>query len=397
MRDLLILLVHLITTTARLMGPGGARSVIAESLLVKHQLLILNRSRHRAPNLRASDRLLAGVCSLFIRPTRVVRSAIVLKPSTILDFHRHLRTRKYRVLFSPTRRGRPGPKGPSRELVVAIVEMKRRNPRWGCPRIARQIGLAFEVPIDKDVVRRVLATRYRPESNSNGPSWLTFLGHAKDSLWSLDLFRCESATLRSHWVLVVMDQYTRRIVGFGIHAGVVDGQALCCMFNHAIRAHRTPQYLSADNDPLYRFYQWHANLRVLHMTEVKSVPYVPLSHPFVERLIGTLRRECLRSDAVLVCAGPGGETDRLPGLLQRASGACGAGRPDASPDTEGGRTAQPLPVGRARSRALSDADRSLTSESRKDLVGENSPAFDADCATADVPPSSVALRFRVRW
>ena len=293
MRDLLILLVHLITTTARLMGPGGARSVIAESLLVKHQLLILNRSRQRAPNLRASDRLLAGVCSLFIRPTRVVRSAIVLKPSTILDFHRHLRTRKYRLLFSPTRRGRPGPKGPSRELVVAIVEMKRRNPRWGCPRIARQIGLAFEVPIDKDVVRRVLATCYRPESNSNGPSWLTFLGHAKDSLWSIDLFRCESATLRSHWVLVVMDQYTRRIVGFGIHAGVVDGQALCCMFNHAIRAHRTPKYLSADNDPLYRFYQWHANLRVRHMTEVKSVPYVPLSHPFVERLIGTLRRECL--------------------------------------------------------------------------------------------------------
>ena len=69
MRDLLILLVHLITTTARLMGPGGARSVIAESLLVKHQLLILNRSRQRAPNLRASDRLLAGGCSLFIRPT----------------------------------------------------------------------------------------------------------------------------------------------------------------------------------------------------------------------------------------------------------------------------------------------------------------------------------------
>ena len=118
----------------------------------------------------------------------MVRSAIVLKPSTILDFHRHLRTRKYRVLVSPTRRGRPGPKGPSRELVAAIVEMKRRNPRWGCPRITRQIGLAFEVPIDTDVVRRVLATRYRPESNSNGPSWQTFLGHAKDRLWSIDLW-----------------------------------------------------------------------------------------------------------------------------------------------------------------------------------------------------------------
>ena len=68
MRDPIILLVHLIATLARLMGPGGLRSVVAESLLVKHQLLILNRSRHRAPNLRVSDRILAGVCALFMRP-----------------------------------------------------------------------------------------------------------------------------------------------------------------------------------------------------------------------------------------------------------------------------------------------------------------------------------------
>ena len=65
----------------------------------------------------------------------------------------------------------------------------------------------------------------------------------KDSLWSMDLFRCESATLRSHWVLVVMDQYTRRIIGFGVHAGKVDGVALCRMFNCAIRGHRwLPKY-----------------------------------------------------------------------------------------------------------------------------------------------------------
>ena len=53
-----------------------------------------------------------------------------------------------------------------------------------------------------------------------------------------------------------------------------------------------PKYLSTDNDPLYRFHQWLSNLRVLEVTEIKTVPYVPLSHPFVERLIGTLRREC---------------------------------------------------------------------------------------------------------
>src|SRR5262252_4612484 len=126
-----------------------------------------------------------------------------------------------------------------------------------------------------------------------GPSWLTFIGHAKDSLWSLDLFRCESVVLRPYWVLVVMDQYTRRIIGFGIQPGVVDGLAFCRMFSQAIRGTGVSKYLSSDHDPLYRFHQWQANLRVLSITEIKTVPYVPLSHPFVERLIGTIRRECL--------------------------------------------------------------------------------------------------------
>ena len=86
---------------------------------------------------------------------------------------------------------------------------------------------------------------------------------------------------------------SRRTAPGGIHAGTVDGRALCRMFNHAIRGLSRPKRLSSDHDPLYRFHQWCANLRVLQVTEVKSVPYVPLSHPFVERLIGTLRRECV--------------------------------------------------------------------------------------------------------
>src|SRR5437870_2060526 len=95
-------------------------------------------------------------------------------------------------------------------------------------------NLAFHLQIDKDVVRRILARHYRPGQHPDGPSWLTFLGHMKDSLWSMDLFTCKSATLRTHWVLVVMDQYTRRIIGFGVHAGTGDGVALCRMFNCAI-------------------------------------------------------------------------------------------------------------------------------------------------------------------
>jgi hypothetical protein len=76
-----------------------------------------------------------------------------------------------------------------------------------------------------------------------------------------------------------MDQFTRRIVGFGVHGGIVDGVALCRMFNRAIRGQSLPKYLSSDHDPLYRFHQWQANLRVLEVTEIKTVLYVPLSHP----------------------------------------------------------------------------------------------------------------------
>jgi hypothetical protein len=154
---------HLLATVAQLAGPGGARSVVAESVLVKHQLLILNRSRKRSPNLRVSDRLVAGI----------------LKPSTLLSLHRALTQRKYRQLFSSTVLTKPGPKGPSQDVIAAVVDMKRRNPTWGCPRIAQQIVLAFAIPITKDVVRRILAVRYRPAPDSAGPSWLTVVGHRR--------------------------------------------------------------------------------------------------------------------------------------------------------------------------------------------------------------------------
>jgi transposase InsO family protein len=231
---------------------------------------------------------------LFVNPRRIAKLGALVKPATLFKFHQALVDRKYRLLFSSSpHRRKPGPKGPSPELIAAIVEMKRRNPRFGCVRIAQQIAHACGIEIDKDVVRRVLAQHYRPESGTDGPSWLTFIAQAKDSLWSLDLFRCESILLRSHWVLLVMDVFTRRIIGFGIERACVDGISVCRMFNHAAAEKPLPKHLSTDHDPLFRFHRWLANLRVLEIDEIKSVPYAPVSHPFVERLIGTIRREYL--------------------------------------------------------------------------------------------------------
>lgn len=293
MKDVIYLLFHLLSTLAKVIRPGGSRSVIAENLLLKQQLIIHSRTRKRAPNLTTKDRTLLGFLSMFLSPRRMLRSAVIIKSSTLLSFHNAMKKRKYRLLYSPRGGRKSGPKGPSREVIRAVVEMKKRNPRYGCPRIAQQINLAFGLDLDKDIVRRVLAAHYKPDPSNRGPSWLTTLGHAKDSLWSVDLFRCESILLKSHWVMVIMDQNTRRIIGFAVQAGYVDGPTLCRMFNDATSGEGFPGRISTDNDPIFQYHRWKANLRILEIEEIKSLPYVPMSHPFVERLIGSIRRELL--------------------------------------------------------------------------------------------------------
>jgi hypothetical protein len=157
---LLILAVHLLATIAKLLRPGGVRAVVAESLLLKHQLAVSSRARRRAPNLNSFDRLIFGLGSLFVPTSRLPKLAVILKPGTLLRFHEALKRRKYRWLFSSRGHRRPGPKGPSQELIDAIVEFKRRDPRIGCPRIAQEIARTFGSDIDKDVVCRVLAKHY---------------------------------------------------------------------------------------------------------------------------------------------------------------------------------------------------------------------------------------------
>ena len=156
-----LLWVHIISVVFRLARPGGLRAVVAESVLAKHQLLILNRTRRRSPNLHFRDRLIAAICALWIKPRRLARVAIALKPSTLLSFHRTLVQRKYRLLFSPKQRTKPGPKGPTTDLIQAVVEMKKRNPNWGCPQIADQINLAFGTSIPSKIAARPPEGAYR--------------------------------------------------------------------------------------------------------------------------------------------------------------------------------------------------------------------------------------------
>ena len=303
-------------------------------------LLILNRSRHRAPNLRASDRILAGVCALLMRPARVFRSAIVLRPSTVLNFHRTLRTRKYRLLFSPKRR-RTGPKGPPKALVDAIVAIKRRNPTWGCPRIAQQIALAFDIDIGKDVVRP------RPGGTlSTGPGreWtlVADVPRAREG----QSVECRPVSVRvrdpAHALGVGRDgpvhTTDRWLRGPGRHCG-----------RPGPLPHVQPRDWQAVESDVSQFGPRSA-VPVPPMAREPSGaagdrgqdrplrPAVPSVRRTVDRHPAPRR---FGSDAVLVRAGLGTEAVGIPDLLQRASGPHVVGRAATHPDTRRGRRAYP--------------------------------------------------------
>ncbi|MGD8593671.1 MAG: integrase core domain-containing protein [Gammaproteobacteria bacterium] len=295
MKENLTLFMHFICTIFKLLKPGGVKAVMAENLALKQQLITLNRGHQRSPNLTTRERFFYGLIGFLVSQQRIKKIAVVLKPRTFLRFHMALVKRKYHDLYSNKTSKKPGRKGQNRALIQLIIEIKQNNPSMGYGRIAMQVYEAFGITISRFAVGRILRKHFKdyPPGHNDGPSWLTFIGHMKDSLWSVDLFRCESILLRTHWVMVVLDQYTRRIIGFAVHAGDCDGVTYCRLFNSIISGLSLPQNVSTDNDPLFLFHRWQANLRVLEIDEIKSVPGVPTSHPFVERVIGTVRRECL--------------------------------------------------------------------------------------------------------
>ena len=100
---------------------------MAETLLVKHQLTVMKRSQPRA-KLSSFDRVVFGLLSLIINPARFSKVAVIIRPSTLLRSHQALVKKKYQQLLSSRQYSKPGPKGPSKEIIQTIIELKTRNP-----------------------------------------------------------------------------------------------------------------------------------------------------------------------------------------------------------------------------------------------------------------------------
>ena len=156
MKELFVLIAHPLTTLITLARPGSVRAVAAESMALKLQLVVVHRTRKRAPPMTPWDRLVFGLCALWIAPSRRQRFRLcsVLPPSSAFTTHWSGAS----IGYCSVRKGgeSPAPKDLRRSWIEAAEAMKRQNPRFGCLKIAQEITHAFWVEVNKDVIRRIL-------------------------------------------------------------------------------------------------------------------------------------------------------------------------------------------------------------------------------------------------
>ena len=126
MIKLIALIFRYIVLYLRLFSPSGMRSVAAENMVIRQQLITLSRSQKRAPRLTFFEKITFGLLVSMISAKRLAKIAITLKPATLLKFHKALVNRKYRLLFSNKSSKKPGPKGPDEKVIHLIIEMKHK-------------------------------------------------------------------------------------------------------------------------------------------------------------------------------------------------------------------------------------------------------------------------------
>jgi transposase InsO family protein len=215
-------------TWFQLLRGSSRRKLVAEVIALRAQLIVQRRKSPRSPRLSPVNRLILAIACAFVPKRILSRTFIIVKPATVLKFHRWLVEKKYSKLYRnhKPRTGRPPL---SKTVRTLILEIKEKNPSFGCPQIASLIFDRTGISVSEETVRRTLM-RFYTGSPGRGPSWLSFLSTQANSLWSLDLFQVDSVFLSTHWVLVVMDQWSRQIVGFAVSHRPVTAMSLTQMF-----------------------------------------------------------------------------------------------------------------------------------------------------------------------
>jgi transposase InsO family protein len=274
-----------IVLSALCSGLKSRRQLMLENLALRHQLTVLKRSVPK-PKLSNSDRLLWVLLQRCWSDWQ--RVLVIIQPRTVLGWHR-LGFRLFWRWKSRIRTGRPclDP-----QLVTLIGQMWLANPTWGSKRIQAELA-KLGMRVSDSTIRK-----YRPKTRGNhrDQTWKSFLkNHAKE-LVSVDFFTVPTATFRVLYVFLVLVHERRKVLHFNVTdspSAVWTAQQLTEAFPYC----KPPRYLLRDRDTIYGL-QFQARAMSLGLLQKLITPHSPWQNPFVERLIGSIRRECL--DYVLV-------------------------------------------------------------------------------------------------
>jgi transposase InsO family protein len=260
------------------------RELALENLALRQQLAVLKHATKR-PKLRKADRAFWVALSRLWPDWQ--HALLLVKPETVVGWHR----KGFRLYWTWKSRSRGGRPPIDAEIRTLIRRMARENPTWGAPRVHGELlKLGFE--LGEATVSRYMPLRRKPPSQS----WRTFLrNHAKD-LVSIDFFVVPTATFRVLYVFLVLEHQRRRVVHFNVTEGPSaqwTGQQLVNAFPYD----SAPQYVIRDRDKIYGA-AFVRRVRAMGIEQVLTAPRSPWQNPYCERVIGTLRRDCL--DHVIV-------------------------------------------------------------------------------------------------
>jgi transposase InsO family protein len=256
-----------------------------ENLALRHQLGVLHRSVKK-PKLTPFDRLLwAWLCGVWAD----WRSAlIVVKPATVIAWHR----KGFRLFWTwKVRRGQPGRPSVPKDVRELIRLMSRANPTWGAPRVHGEL-LKLGMNIGETSVSKYMVRHRKPPSQT----WRTFLENHVKNLVSVDFFTVPTVRFQVLYVFLVLAHDRRRILHFGVTAHpTADWTAQ--QLREAFPWATAPRYLLRDRDRIFGD-AFSKQVQDMAIQEVLSAPRSPWQRAYVERVIGTIRRECL--DHVIV-------------------------------------------------------------------------------------------------
>lgn len=259
----------------------GRTALQLENIALRHQIVVLQRSTKKRLQLHNSDRLFwVGLSQVWSD----WRSALVIvKPETVIAWHR----KGFRLFWTwKVQHGKPGRPAISLEIRTLIRRMSRENPGWGAPRIHGEL-LKLGVDIGETSVSKYLVRRRKPPSQT----WRTFLQNHLQSLVSVDFFTVPTIHFQVLYVFLVLAHERRRIVHFAVTAHPT-AEWTAHQLREAFPWETAPRYLLRDRDRIFG-YEFVNQLKAMGIQQVLSAPRSPWQRAYIERLIGSIRRECL--------------------------------------------------------------------------------------------------------